>query len=100
MKYIKYIIIYLYQHKKVSFKMLRQKSHEIFLWHYMFVRALNLSFRQSCNLPVEDKFVFTGTVMQMQKCKSFPLHIKISLILIISVISVLLISITSHCKTV
>ena len=47
--------------------MLRQKSREIFGWQYMFLRALNFSFRQSCHLPVEDKLVFTGTIMQMQK---------------------------------
>ena len=69
MKYIKYIYIYLYQHKKVSFKMLRQKSRENFRWQYMFLRALNFSFRQFCYLHVEDKLIFTGTVMQMQKCK-------------------------------
>ena len=90
MKFIKYIYIYLHQHKKVSFKMLRQKSREIFRWQHMFPRALNFSFRQSCYLPVENKLVFTGTVMQMQKCKSFPLPIKMSLISIISVISVTL----------
>ena len=46
--------------------MLRQKSREIFRWQYMFLSSLNFSFRQSCYLPVEDKPVFTDTVMQMQ----------------------------------
>ena len=46
--------------------MLRQKSREIFRWQYMFLSALNFRFRRSCNLPVEDKPVFTSTVMQMQ----------------------------------
>ena len=47
--------------------MLRQMSCEIFWWQYIFLRTLNVSFRHSFYLPVEDKNFFVGTVIQMQK---------------------------------